>query len=200
MPEVFPESVDVCVPFRISDGPSVTGSRLGGAHPQGILPPIITGKTRYLLTIVLSDSVEFSLFTQFDFGEMFNSAGIVLAPESSLLHLSFHEPSRRSNEPAVVADLSPHPIELRQPLSDTVVDDGERFVYAHHKVGGRPSLDGEDEQVGAALVGYRQLMQLAFPDRQDATVNGNWPFAGGTLHVFSKFPDRGDDYRYLWQY
>ncbi len=144
MVRLFPRNVDVCVPLTISDGNSSYCSRIGGPPPTGIAPRNVSPMTRYLATIRVGQHpiVEISLFLSFDFYLMAENAGVIHSGDR-FVQVLIHAESIRSSTSEIASDLSPHPITHRNEIDDWLVDDdGSRVILAHHKLGGRPYIQG----------------------------------------------------------
>jgi hypothetical protein len=203
MRKAFFEDTHKCRPLMLGDGESNMGSRLGGIHPAGMLPPVRTTITRYFATIRLTTDpcVEVSLFTQFDSGVMFQNQEIMHDSSKGLLHILMHGASVRAERSELNIGLLPYPIILKPETSDILNIDGEIIRFPHHKLGGEPFLEEGSKLVPAVARirddGYFLLFQIAFPDRDDAAIDGSWPFADGTLHVFSRSP-LGAKFMYCW--
>jgi hypothetical protein len=89
-----------CLPIRIGDGPSLSGSRLGGAPPQGVFPTRLS-EPDYLLTLVLDEqnADEVSLFINHDWWDFFFDQQRVVSSESEpWIEFVVHGPSTRATD------------------------------------------------------------------------------------------------------
>lgn len=202
MQKIFPDDKTQCIPFYISNKNYSTGSRLGGNHPQDIIPE---GKrVRYLGTfqITIKPTIEISIFLFFDFSEMYDYSNILFNNDKFVKILS-HGKSIRTKNPLIGSDLSPHSIFLSKVSNDFILDDGNKIIHPHHKLGGRPYISDINliNQVKAIeKKGYFQALQLAFPNHNDGEIEGDWPFAGGSFHLFGKEPFDNCVWYYCWEY
>ena len=193
-----------CLPIRIGDGPSLSGSRIGGSQPQGIFPTRLS-EPDYLLTLVLDghNSDEVSLFTNHDWWDFFFDQQRVVSSDSEpWIEFVVHGPSIRATDDSRRPLLPPCPFTFGAPMLDRIFYDSENdevTLFSDHKLGGCPYFIKSTPDLLDAVHeieqnGYRQLLQLAFPSSQDAKINADWPFAGSLFNLYAKY----DNERYSW--
>ncbi len=207
MLRLFPSNDGECVPLVIDDGNSVSGSRLGGRPPAGVVPGHITPLTRYFCTIRIAEDpvLEISVFLSLDFDSMADGAGIIHA-SGEVIEAIVHCESLRGDDTVLASELTPHPIRHERTCEDYLIDeDGNHVVRSHHKLGGSPFLQDTGEGLPAAVRQMRdegcfQVVQIDFPGADDGDVEGDWPFAGGIFHLFGSNPMETCLWRCFWEY
>lgn len=189
-----------CIPFHIAT-PEESGGQgmIGGTPPQGVVPR--HDGLRYFLTVPLFEAPK-------------TMASVFVAPFSTLLDLSgqlhplgavdvvLHPPAERGVNEALRSGLSPQVLMLEPEESDDYVDEeGTVWRRGDHKIGGRPSLayqpqqlENDIEQLVAA--GFSHVLQVAFPSGYEGPIEGNWPLGERLLHLFAKSPYSPD----LWRW
>jgi len=208
MSNLVPDHRGFCIPIRI--GPkdrSDSGSRLGGRRPAGISPRHVTPLTQYFCTIRIAFDpvIEASLFISFDFDGMWDHAGSLQKP-GPLYEVVVHEESVRSDDSEFISVLSSHSLLFETACEDVFTDDnGDRIVRSDHKIGGYPFIQNIDEGLPAAVeaayqTGYFQVLQIDFPGAKDGPVKGNWPFAGGIVHLLACEPLEENSWLCFWEY
>jgi hypothetical protein len=178
--------------FRIVDGESERGARLGGRAPDGVGDSVLREDAVYVMTVPLSSTpeLELSIFVQ---GEIWAAMNQGLFSDVRVVALP-HVPSHRRSDGRFRSQLSEHRIVLGDEISDADPEsddaDGPK-PWSHHKIGGRPYCIQEPELEGAEALsqrGFVQLIQLDFPGSADGAVSGSWPFADGMFNLFGKPP------------
>jgi hypothetical protein len=196
-------STGSCIPFRIGEGPSTRGPRLGGPAPKGVAP--VNKNLRYFLTAPVGDTgTYFSVFSntasEFIFGE---AAGQVVA--NGDVEVLFHSDVERDDASRPWdSELTPHPLLLGDEKPDAQDEDGEVTPSSEHKLGGTPYLvcrgGALESQVSDLLsIGFRQLLQIDFPGADDALVSGDWPCGTGMFHVLIRSTESGYEWRCFWE-
>ena len=156
-------------PFRIGDGPSQSGARLGGRAPVLDAMPLLAPASQYVLTfpLLLEPVVYVSVFvngTIETFGEIDERRPSV-RPQNPWRYDTgrrFAVTRTRSVE------RSAHPLHVADVLEPDLVDDGEgeRSIWSGHKLGGRPYCIQEPESRrsrGAACSGLRPGSSARLP-------------------------------------
>jgi len=194
-----------CWPLRICEEDTDSGSRLGGLPPESVILENRTGNTRYFLTIAPpNEYVQLSIFTDFNFSDMFDGAGVLHDHNSTLARVVIHEPRARSSSMDLASNLSAHALQIKHLTTDWDLVEGEYFPYLHNKIGGIPAIDDDSDlfiSVRKILAdNFRLILQFGFPDSNDAPVSGNWPFAAGTFYLFAKGDLAKNDIVYCWEY
>ena len=198
---------NVCIPFRVGEGPSERGPRLGGRAPDKVSPRLDAEGIKYFATLPLSLAGEFevSIFATYDFDTMSEVTGQV--EMQGLVQLVVHEASKRGPDSSLKSPLSAHPLILGDPKLDVSrSEDGDPEVESSHKLGGRPALIEPSRAAKSLekleLQGFTQVAQVDFPVTEgDADVSGNWPFADGLFHILGRAPYRGDqDWRWFFEF
>ncbi len=207
MSRLFPINNGYCIPLIIGDGKSDTGSRLGGQPPAGVIPSNVTPLTRYFCTIRIAEdpTLEVSVFLSFDFDRMADNAGSIQS-SVKLFEVVTHGESIRSDQSALISELTPHPILHGLVCEDYLVDDdGSRIVRSDHKLGGYPFIQDIGEGLPDAVAQahkeeYFQVVQIDFPGYRDGPVAGDWPFAGGIVHLLGREPLEKCSWRCFWEF
>jgi hypothetical protein len=179
-------------PFRILDGESERGPRLGGRAPLGIGDGLLQGDARYVLTVpvAVAPEIELSVFVQ---GELWEAMNRGIFSDKRVVAVA-HAPSARRSDCTYASVLSEHRIVVGDEAPDLVTDqsdDGGPKPMPDHKIGGRPYCIQEPELEGAEALldrSMHQLLQLDFPGSQDGRVTGSWPFADGMFNLFGAPP------------
>jgi hypothetical protein len=180
--------------FRIGDGESQSGPRLGGLAPalERSLP--LSSGSEYVLTFPLFEMPPLfvSVFVNGGVDVLWDAMNSGVQSDDRIVAIRHNEiPRGRSKQFA--SELSAHPLEISPRTDHDLVDDGTggTIVYSAHKFGGRPYCIQEPELEGTELLlkqGFVHALQLGFPGRSDGDVSGNWPFADGLFNLFLK-PD-----------
>ena len=177
-------------PFRIGDGPSQSGPRLGGRAPLLDVMPSLAPASQYVLTIpfLVDPAVYVSVFVNGALETFWESMNEGLQSDDRIVTVR-HGEALRCDSDEFRSDLSAHPLVVAELLEPDMMDDGDggRGISSYHKLGGRPyciqepELEGAEELLGR---GYVQALQLDFPSRRDGVVSGSWPFADGLFNLF----------------
>jgi hypothetical protein len=181
-------------PFRIGDGESWTGPRIGGRAPAlDHALPLVAG-SQYVLTFPLFEQpvVYVSVFVNGE-DSLWDAMNAGVQSDDRIVTVR-HGDVPRGPSDRFESELSSHPLEVsREIRHDVIAPDGDdrQIISSVHKFGGRTHciqgarLQGADELFDRGLV---QVLQLDFPGREDGCVSGNWPFADGLFNLFMK-PD-----------
>jgi len=197
---------EVYTPFFV-DGDNVdTGPRLGGSSPKAVMPQHQSDLTKYLMTIPVTQDLEASIFTSFDYendGEAnpFDMCGVLFDERNPLVEVVFHSPCERDSSAPIPSDLPGHKLSS---ISGDVSEVGSE-LGEFHKFGGDPVFrhDNDPEFVATCQEllssDYRQVVQLAFPvGPYDAVIDADWPFGEYIFHLFVTFKDGSPHYKYCW--
>ena len=200
---IAPTDRTMSIPFRIGDGPSEDGARLGGTAPEGISSPLLRPNARYFMTFPLATEPPLfaSLFVNCSFTELIKAMNNGVQNDDRII-LIVHSPCPRGTGSAYASAISSHPLLVGSPQSDTFIEDGEWMLEPHHKFGGNPFCIQEPELPGMAELfeqDYIQVVQIDFPNRNDGDVDGDWPFMDGVFNVFWKPPFTGVPYYWYLQ-
>ncbi len=197
-----------CTPFRIGDGPSRSGPRLGGMPPAGVMP---TGDVlRYFLTVPLfhapASGTMVSVFSdpsdRFLFG---GNAGRILGRECKGIEVSIHPDAPRTDSSSHASTLTPHPIRLESSIVDVQDEEGMVVPRSGHKLDGAPYLVQRAGRLAhevrvLAGMGFRQCLQIDFPGADDSSsIAGDWPFGTAIFHVLLRPTGGEHDWRCFWE-
>lgn len=200
-----PSSELRCVPMRIVDSESGGAGLLGGAPPKAVKPDG-ADSLRYFASVPFTEdpTQQLSIFVA-DYGRLVNVRGTL--NELGLLDIVVHPPTLRNHEATdLKSGLSSHGIQVLLEVDDWIRDeDGTLVVRSGHKLGGRPHLVRETELLSAAIEkigaeGFVHIAQFDFPESEDATVSGNWPFGDGIFSLFGRTPFERHDWRWCWDF
>lgn len=202
----------VYFPFRLKAGRAPGACQLGGAPPQGVIPPQVETATRYLATLRLNEECDVSLFTTFDFTNRslsgyFNATYRLLDQSNPLVQFVVHSSiADREKSSGLSSDLP----ELHFVFGRSGVDpeclsaEGleNPAIYEEHKVGGQPFFEQLEGDFAKTLdlfqQGYIHLLQLAFPGEEDAEIDADWPFGPSVFHVFCHQVGLSFQFCYIW--
>ncbi len=183
--------------FRIGDGESNSGPRLGGFAPDLETALPLARGSQYVLTFPFLQvpQVFVSVFVNGGVDELWKSMNDGLQADDRIVAVR-HGATPRGGSDRFASPLSSHPLVVGATCEADLVDDGEgdRVVSSAHKFGGRPYCIQEPELVGAERLldnGLVQALQLDFPGYADGNVSGDWPFADGLFNLFLKADDPG---------
>ena len=189
--------------FRIGDGPSERGARVGGWPPADLdSRPLCEGMT-YFLTFPLADTPELyaSIFLA-EFGDLMKALNDGFKTDSRVAIIP-HTDISRGDSSQFASTLSSHPIVIGEQYSDLCRNDlGEVLPWSDHKFGGEPYCIQEPELPGARALfeqGFIQVLQLDFPNAADGNIDGDWPVGDGIFNVFWKPPFEGVPYYWYLQ-
>ena len=195
MLKIYRSDPSKCIPFIIGRNASDTSNRIGGHCPLDIRPTQVTERTRFVLTISLSRNpdLDVSTFIGFDFDEYYDNRGVGSIDDSDLVRYVVHPPSPISPEESLASELSCHSLVLCNEEFDSVTDDE---IWTHHKIGGTPYFGRFQNRAREwadtmGKEGFVHLLQLAFPDSDDASVTGTWPFHDSLFHLFAHETEAG---------
>lgn len=200
-----PSSEVRCIPMRIVDSENGAAGLLGGAPPKGVKPQG-GDSLRYFASVPFAEdpTLKVSIFVA-DYGHLVNARGAV--NELSLLDIVVHPPELRDDKATgFQSGLSSHDLELLGESDDWVEDeDGTHVVRSGHKLGGRPHLIRETTALVTGLEkiaaeGFVHIVQFDFPESEDATVAGSWPFGDGIFSLFGRAPFGRQDWRWIWDF
>lgn len=183
-------------PFRIGDGDSESGPRLGGRAPALEYALPLASGSQYVLTFPLIEQpMVFASVFVMEASTYSGSMNDGVQSDDRILVVR-HGAVFRTRSDRFASELSAHPLLVSPQVSNDLVDDGEgrQIISSDHKFGGRPCCIHELELQGADLAferGFIQALQLDFPGYSDGNVSGNWPFADGLFNLFLK-PDDPD--------
>jgi hypothetical protein len=176
-------------PFRILDGSSDHGPRLGGRAPAFTEAPRLRSIAEYVLTFPFSEDPELfgSVFVNCTFEELLDAMNQGLQRDDRIVTV-LHAALPRGRSDNWRSPLTEHPLRVGEVVADAI-DDGQGGVViaSDHKLGGRPDCIQEPELEGAVALmesGYVQALQLDFPGPEDGSIAGNWPFADGLFNLF----------------
>jgi hypothetical protein len=191
------------LPFRIGDGPSETGARLGGRAPSLDYPAKLRDDAEYVLTVPIAAQpvVYASVFVNCDFDALLDAMNAGIQADDRVVVVA-HPEAGRSDSTRYQSGLSAHPLLIGDSVCDDVdtIDDQKIFAGGH-KIGGSPHCIQEPELEGAGDLmnrGFVHVLQLDFPGREDGDVRGNWPFADGLFNLFMRL-DRDEPPRWAFQ-
>jgi hypothetical protein len=193
-------------PFRIGDGVSTQGPRLGGRAPAfdaGVTAALPAG-AEYFLTFPLAvePGLFASLFLNAPFDELLEARNAGFMTDDRIILLT-HGEVPRAGHTRHQSPISPHPIILLPEAPDLISDGEGGFIFdSGHKVGGQPYCIQEPELPGAADLftqGLAHVLQLDFPGARDGGVKGSWPFGDGLFNIFWRPPFEGCQPHWYWQ-
>ena len=194
-----------CIPIVIGDGPSLSGPRLGGAPPDGIVSTH-SAEAHYLLTLALEQdgTTELSIFLHPDWEDIvFNYSRTLYSQDDLWIEFVVHGPSVRGSQDNYEPILPPQPLLLMPQELDVQGEESDEpnEPLQRHKLGGQPYFVRYKAKLVDAIQeieqqGYRQLLQLTFPGSPDAIFDGDWPFGDGQFYLFFKY----DEGKYHWYY
>ena len=193
------------VPLRYLHEDAVTGCRIGGACPVGLVSQFTDSWTQYFGTFPLLEfeGTEFSIFHRFDpFGrdtarDLIDFNNRLLKP-SDLIWVVVHPKSVRSEK-------SPNMFEARalalDPESTDEVrdDEGQLIPFSENKLGGRCFVDRHQVRDEVRLLeesGYFHLLQIGMVGRD--LIKG-FPWDPGYLNVWALNPLDPSSYRFCVQ-
>ncbi len=207
MPQMYSSKAE-CRKFRICDGESETGNRLGGRAPEGIEPASPDVKYFFSMEHPLKDEQEISVFISSDPDFIFsdNRGRVIKCPEVDVV---LHNKTHRGSETKFDSELSEHPIAVSPIEADEIVQkdhiEGDKLVpYDGHKIGGLPYFEEgepelEEEVANFLKSGFVHFVQFVFVGEEDVTVSGDWPLGDAVFHVLCKFEDDNFDWRVFWE-
>ncbi|MBI5534543.1 MAG: hypothetical protein HY898_17590 [Deltaproteobacteria bacterium] len=201
------------IPFRLQRNDQPARHYFGGTAPRDVFPRHVESVTRFLAVLALTDTTSVAVFTTLDDDEYspFYYGNVckleVPGPESEVL-IQFAQFAPSKDQPAgTMGSVLPRMVPVFGPPShdpDLRSGVGENVwkVEADHKVGGMPYFESLDDMLlDAALEmmasGYIHLLQLGFPTRLDARIDGNWLFAECNFHIFAKACGGAFEFKYL---
>jgi len=188
-----------CVPLKIVEPEPDLEGLIGGAPPAVARPA--TSGLRFFVTVPFADDPAelISVFV----------ADLALLRREQLQPLGAvdvvrHGPSARGPASELDSVLSPMALRLGGEIEDEEITEKELLPRGGHKLGGRPFLFPRMGPLAAEIErltadGYRHVLQIAFPDR-DEPIRGSWPFGDGEVHLFGKPPFERDLWRWCWQH
>ena len=198
---IFPEDINLSRPFHFATESQPGGSRIGGNMPEGLVVAL-TENARYFGTFPLYEgqsALYFSVFINCSFSDLLDALNQGFQSDDRIVVI-VHEEKPRSTSPQYASKLSRHTLQIDDVQADVVRSDGgEDVIRDRHKFGGRPfciqepTLDGADELFAQ---GYRQVLQIDFPNLTDGDISGSWPFGDGIFNLFWKYPFENE--RYYW--
>jgi hypothetical protein len=201
---IFPDNLDISRPFHFADEVQPSSARIGGNMPEGI-SVTLNENAEYFGTFPLYDNnslLYFSLFINCPFAEFIQSLNNGFQTDNRI-RIVLHEDKTRSNFTKYASKLSQHTLVMDGIESDIILNDqGDNVIREGHKFGGRPfciqepNLDGADELFAQ---GYRQVLQIDFPNPADGRISGSWPFGDGIFNLFWKHPFEGEKYYWYLQ-
>ncbi len=201
---IFPDNLDLSRPFHFANEVQPTSARIGGTMPEGI-SVTLNENAEYFGTFPLYEGnspLYFSLFINCSFAEFVQTLNGEFQSDNRVV-IVLHRDVPRSNSLQYASKLSPHIVEIEDIQSDIVQgDQGENVVREKHKFGGRPYCIQEPNLPGADELfeqGYRQILQIDFPNPGDGRISGSWPFGDGIFNVFWKPPFEGEKYYWYLQ-
>ncbi len=198
-----PTDRERCVPLRIITEADAADGRLGGSPPS--VPGLDVEGLKYFLTVRIAADPErqISVFVA-GYDRIAEVRGRV--NEAGIVRVVVHEFAARMSPSNIDSPLSPHGI-LILPEEDDWLDDedGGRVVRSGHKVGGRPHFVRETTRLregmeSATRDGFSYVLQVDFPDEDDETVSGPWPFGDGIFGLFARAPYGRSDWRWWWDF
>jgi hypothetical protein len=181
----FPDSQH-CIPLLTRQDDSETGSRIGGAPPEGVVPPR-PDLAHYLMTLAV-DSVaglEVSIFLNFDFysDAVFDGCE-VLHTGDGLVSFLVHGPSHRGALSRHKPILSAHLIEHLPVIRDTWAERHKwRDEFAAFEIIDFPGFSLEPGEVGVTTYrhdAYRKKVFKSWVAPAFAESPAGWTKLGGT--------------------
>ncbi len=190
----------VCLPLRITNEEKEDDGRLGGAPPQGI--GVEAADLRYFATVPFAESDHLSIFVA-DYDELAENRAVVSA--LGLVQVVLHSPAQRDNAADGASLLSAQGLAVLPEAEDWMEDDGQRLILSGHKIGGRPYLIRNTPELvdgieNARQQGFRQMLQIDFPEATDADISGPWPFGDGIFNLFGRPPFGAQDWKWYWDF
>jgi len=199
-----PVDVALSCPFRIPDGPSQSGPRIGGLAPSLLTPPALHPSAEYILTFPLcvEPLLYASIFRNCASDDFFHALNDGFMADDRIV-AAVHPDLPRGESALHASQVSPHPLRLQLPAPDVLPDGEGGFVTSSdHKLGGRPYCIQEPEVEGAdALIaaGYVQVLQVDFPGFEDGNICGPWPFGDGLFNLLWRPPFLASELRWCIQ-
>lgn len=195
----FPADPRRCVPLKIAEPEPDSEALIGGAPPAAARPA--TAGLRFFVTVPFAQDPAECISVFVAGLDQLQSGKIHLLGPVDVVR---HAPSARGPASELDSVLTPMALRLGGEASDDEPNGAELLPRGGHKLGGRPflfprtgPLATEIERLAAD--GYRHVLQISFPDR-DEPIRGSWPFGDGELHLFAKPPFDRDLWRWCWQH
>lgn len=203
MLEIYKRDKSVCYPITIGPYVDKSSNRIGGNAPERIRSSDITENNRYFFTLALERSnkeLDVSLFINESFDFYYDNRGRAMYGDNKNIDIVVHEPSSLSENPQSESLLSLHSLYICDEDFDS--EDMEQ-IWTHHKIGGVPYFKNRSEELLTLIKnkqteGYRHVLQLAFPDADDAHIKGTWPFHDTIFHLFCKQEDETYKFLCIW--
>ncbi|HMV28043.1 MAG TPA: hypothetical protein PKE23_01555 [Anaerolineales bacterium] len=201
---IFPFELQQSRPFHFVEETSLAAARIGGTMPDGISVPL-RDDARYFGTFPLYDGnsrLFFSIFINGSFASFIHALNAGFQTDDRVVVI-VHEKKPRSTDTKYASGLSPHAIQVHDIASDLIQNDiGETVIRERHKFGGRPYSIQEPILPGSEALfaqGYRQVLQIDFPNPTDGAISGSWPFGDGIFNLFWKAPFEKEPYYWYLQ-
>jgi hypothetical protein len=194
----FQNLVHDYLPLTVAADDSEVGPRIGGMGPKDVVPRHINSRTRYFLTVPLSDAgdLDLSIYYSLDDDPFSPRSGlstwrIIHPPTSDLVEAVVHKPQPRSHtECAVPSDLMPHALIIGASRPEPR-DENELFSgYDGDKMGGIPRYDQNKDPIYSearqlAQVGFVHFLQIDSYGPRGCPLNrSRLPFGNHVFHVW----------------
>jgi hypothetical protein len=201
---IAPTDRALSCPFRIPDGPSHSGPRIGGLAPSLPVLPDLRPSAEYIITFPLcvEPVLYASLFRNCDPDEFFHALNDGFMSDNRIV-AAVHPDLPRGASGLHASQVSPHPLLIQAPGMDMLADgEGGLVTSSDHKLGGRPYCIQDPELEGAAALfwtGYVQVLQVDFPGFEDGNISGPWPFGDGLFNLLWRPPFLASELRWCIQ-
>jgi hypothetical protein len=205
MLEIYNQHIDRCYPVVIGEYVTGNSNRIGGNRPNNVKPLNSAhddAKKKYFCTIALDrdrNDLDVSFFINDEIDFCYEKKGILLL-DGEGINFILHKPEPISIETDMASSLSMHSLYVGDEDFDS--DDIDQ-IWTHHKIGGVPYFRKRSDDLldlikTKMLEGYKHLIQLSFPDSDDAVVSGTWPFHDNIFHIFAKEENGSYHFFAIW--
>jgi hypothetical protein len=154
-----------------------------------------------------------SIFTRFEYDPddpdcIWRLSRRVFDQSNPFVEVLVHAPSKRARASRYGSDLPGYALRVGSPRSDLVTNLEGVVPYSHSKLRGGPVFYDATEDATALCQelleqGFQHVLQLSFPNVEDAVVDGSWPFGEWIFHVFARVGQieggaQADGFRFIW--
>jgi hypothetical protein len=202
------------LPLTVASYDSDVGPRIGGLAPTDVVPKHVSPRTRYFLTIPLSDSggLDISIFYSLDDDVNSPRCGLLtwgrIHPASSdLVEAVLHQPRPRAQrgQNSVPSDLSSHALIIGPPQPEPQDEEPTFSGFDGDKMGGIPRYDQNKDPIYTeareiAAAGFVHLLQIdSYGPRGGPLERGLLPFGNHIFHTWARWqPSKGFEVRFGW--
>lgn len=204
---VMNSNPEICRPISITFDDAANKGRLGGDPPVGVLPNITHhDEIEYFLTIPWYNGC-LSLFLWLspisnDPNSLAKNSRKVHGTAENFVQVVLHPEMPRSTEGEWASSLDAYGLNIGNEIPD-LAPFAPSSPWRSHKLGGRAVFNDAgspayDEDAMLVRSGYKHVLQMCFPDNEDALVNGSWPFGDFTFHFYARELPKNTEFMFLW--